>query len=405
YADDLILMAASAHDLQVKLDGLATGLETCGMSLNLKKSAALTVEKDGRTKTMLLCPTQYTSAGGSIAPMGVLDTQKYLGRFFTWKGKVIPTRTVDLERMLAEIRAAPLKPQQRIMIVTDFMIPRLIHELVLGHAHRNTLRRMDVMIRRAAREWLRLPKDTSLGLLHAPSSRGGLSIPSLESTIPLAQKRRFEKLLNGAENLIQAVTHTKAFRSILRRTAIPVKAGGSLVVNASEAKEEWVRKLCTSIDGRELAEPDVDEGSHLWLRKPDRVFPRLYIRGIQLRGGTLSTKSRASRGRASQEDDRRCRGGCANIETLNHILQSCARTHDSRCARHNRVMRLVCKKLHRVEFKISMEPIVPCQRTHIKPDIIVHRTESLVVMDITVVSGLRMKESWNLKVGKYGCET
>ncbi|MGL4351024.1 MAG: RNA-directed DNA polymerase, partial [Plesiomonas shigelloides] len=144
YADDIILMAASAPELQVKLEGLATGLETCGMSLNSKKSAALTIEKDGRTKTVMLCPTYYTTAGGSIALMGVMDTQRYLGLSFSWKGKVTPTRMLDLERMLAEIRAAPLKPQQRIMIATDFMIPRLIHG--------NTLRRMDGMIRRAARE-------------------------------------------------------------------------------------------------------------------------------------------------------------------------------------------------------------------------------------------------------------
>lgn len=110
YVDDIILMAASAPELQEKLDGLATGLETCGMSLNSKKSAALTIEKDGRTKTVLLCPTHYTTAGGSITPMGVMDTQRYLGLSFSWKGKVTPTRTLDLERMLAEIRAAPLKP-------------------------------------------------------------------------------------------------------------------------------------------------------------------------------------------------------------------------------------------------------------------------------------------------------
>ncbi|MGL5225814.1 MAG: reverse transcriptase domain-containing protein [Aeromonas sp.] len=202
YANDMILMADSSHELQAKLDGLATALASCGMSLNAKKSAALTIEKDGRTKAMLLTPAHYTTEGGRIAPMGMEDSQRYLGLSFNWKGKVTPTRTLDLEMMLAEIRAAPLKPQQRLMLTRDFMIPRLIHGLVLGHAHRNTLKRMDVMIRRAVREWLRLPKDTSLGLLHAPSNRGGLSIPCLESTIPLAQKSRYLKLLNGADNLI-----------------------------------------------------------------------------------------------------------------------------------------------------------------------------------------------------------
>lgn len=278
YADNMILMADSSSELQAKLDGLATALASCGMSLNAKKSAVLTIEKDGRIKTMLLSPTHYTTEGGRIAPMGIDDSQQYLGLSYNWKGKVTPRRTHDLERMLAEIRAAPLKPQQRMMITRDFLIPRLIHGLVLGHAHRNTLKRMDIMIRRAVRERLRLPKDTSLGLFHAPSNRGGLHIPCLESTIPIpiAQKKRYLKLLNGADNRIQVVTQTNAFR----RTATPIRAGGTLVLTATEAKEEWATKICSSMDGRELSEPDVDEGSHLWLRKPDRVFPRLYIRGI-----------------------------------------------------------------------------------------------------------------------------
>ncbi|KAA0719548.1 R2 Retrovirus-related Pol polyprotein from type I retrotransposable element [Triplophysa tibetana] len=95
---------------------------------------------------------------------------------------------------------------------------------------------------------------------------------------------------------------------------------------------------------------------------------------------------------------------CPYTETLNHILQSCARTHDVRCVRHNRVVRLVCKKLHRGEYTTLIEPIVPCLKSHIKPDIIVHRTERLVVMDITVVAGHRLKESWDLKIRKYGSE-
>ncbi|MGL5118744.1 MAG: hypothetical protein ACRC7H_05930, partial [Plesiomonas shigelloides] len=303
----MILMADSSHELQAKLDGLATALASCGMSLNAKKSVALTIEKDGRTKAMLLTPAHYTTEGGRIAPMGMEDSQRYLGLSFNWKGKVTPTRTLDLEMMLAEIRAAPLKPQQRLMLTRDFMIPPLIHGLVVGHAHRNTLKRMDVMIRRAVQEWLRLPKDTSLGLLHAPSNRGGLSIPCLESTIPLAQKSRYLKLLNGADNLIQAINRTNAFKVIIRRTATPIRAGGALVCTAKEAQEEWANRLYASIDGRVLEEHDVDEGSHLWLRRPDRVFPRLYIRGIQLRGGTLSTKARASGGRVNPGHDGRCR--------------------------------------------------------------------------------------------------
>lgn len=209
--------------------------------------------------------------------------------------------------MLAEVKAAPLKPYQRLAVLRDFLIPGLIHGLVLGDAHRNTLRRMDRLIRSSVRAWLRLPKDTSLGLLHSSAKQGGLNIPCLESSIPIAQKSRFKKLLMNADSLIQAVTYTKAFRVILRKTDIPIRVGNAPVLSTADAKDEWARKLFSSYDGKELSEPDIDEGSHGWLRNPERVFPRLFIRGIQLRGGTWASKARASRGRPTPEEDRKCR--------------------------------------------------------------------------------------------------
>lgn len=50
YANDLILLAESPEQLQKKLDGLQEGIHTAGMSLNIKKSATLTIMRDGRRK-------------------------------------------------------------------------------------------------------------------------------------------------------------------------------------------------------------------------------------------------------------------------------------------------------------------------------------------------------------------
>ncbi|MGL5481136.1 MAG: reverse transcriptase domain-containing protein [Aeromonas veronii] len=107
YADDMVLLANSSPELQTKLDGLTSSLAGCGMSLNAKKSGALTIEKEGKSKSMLLAPTHYITGNGNIKPMLIGDTQKYLDLEFVWKGKVKPKRTTDLERMLGEIKAAP----------------------------------------------------------------------------------------------------------------------------------------------------------------------------------------------------------------------------------------------------------------------------------------------------------
>lgn len=73
----------------------------------------------------------------------------------------------------------------------------------------------------------------------------------------------------------------KAFTHMLRKVNIPVRIGKDDVSNP--------------VDGRELSGDDVEEASHLWLLKPARVFLRLHLRDIQLRGGVMSTKARAGK--------------------------------------------------------------------------------------------------------------
>ncbi len=88
YADDLILLADTPGDPQRKLDGLCKGLhkaKALHKALNIKKSATLTILKDGRRKHLLLAPSTLESKDGTIPAMGVADTQRYLGVHFTWR--------------------------------------------------------------------------------------------------------------------------------------------------------------------------------------------------------------------------------------------------------------------------------------------------------------------------------
>ncbi|KER18835.1 hypothetical protein T265_12136 [Opisthorchis viverrini] len=89
--------------------------------------------------------------------------------------------------MLVNISKAPLKPYQMLEILKEFATSRLQYELVLGSAHRNTLKALDVAARHAVRAWLRLPKDTPLGLFYAKVKDGGLGLTSFATTIPLLQ--------------------------------------------------------------------------------------------------------------------------------------------------------------------------------------------------------------------------
>ncbi len=401
------------------------------MALNIKKSAIL---KNGRRKHLLLAPSTLESRDGTIPAMGVADTQRYLGvhftwkgrttpkqtkevermlkvitsaplKHFTWKGRTTPKQTKEVERMLKVITSAPLKPYQRLEVIQDFLVPKLQHELVLGCAHRNTIARIERMIRGSIRAWLRLPKDTSLGFLRAPVKSGGLGMPCLGTTLPLLQKKRFEKLLSSQTSTERTLAKLPSFQTRLRRVNLPCKVGKEMVCSPHEGKEEWTRVLLTSADGSLLTTDDIDPTSGIhWIRKPHSVFPRLHLRGIQLHGGTLYTKARASRGRERSSEEVACRGGCRARETLNHILQSCEVTHNARCARHNRIVKLVEKGLRRKVERTWIEPIIPTFRSFIKPDILVETEHQITVLDVSVVANSRMEISQKLKVGKYGSQ-
>lgn len=72
-----------------------------------------------------------------------------MGLQFNWKGWVILKHTGLLEGMLHELSQAPLKPHQRLKILKSYLVPKFTHELVLGHAHRNMLVRLDRLVRSA----------------------------------------------------------------------------------------------------------------------------------------------------------------------------------------------------------------------------------------------------------------
>lgn len=112
---------AYAGDRPERLQGKLTGLEEAllrrGMGIKIKKSASLTIAKDGKRKCLVLVPRDLLTADGVIAPMGVASVQKYLGLNLTWKGKVNLKHMGRLDEMLKEVSAAPLKPFQRLEIM------------------------------------------------------------------------------------------------------------------------------------------------------------------------------------------------------------------------------------------------------------------------------------------------
>ncbi|CAH8532139.1 unnamed protein product [Schistosoma haematobium] len=403
YADDLVIFAPNATLLQQKLNRISSLLHDAGWSINPDKSRTVDLISGGHSKLTAIAQTEFTVAGTRIPPLSASDSFTYLGIQFNFKGRCPVDHIESLNNYLLEITRAPLKPQQRMKILRDNLLPRLLYPLTLGVVHKNTLKSMDRTIHAAIRKWLRLPSDTPLAYLHSPIAAGGLGIPHLTSLIPLHRRKRLEALLSAPNRLLHKLPTSQALASYSHLGQMQVRIGQESVTSKEEISQCWARQLYLSNDGKGLVLAQHSKESHTWLRCPQTIFPSVYINAVKLRGGLLPTKTRRSRG-GRIVNDLRCRGGCNHHETIQHILQHCSCTHDIRCKRHNDLCKLVAKKLRRLGITFLEEPCVPMETTYCKPDFIIIRDGIAYVMDVTISDDSNTQASRLLKISKYGNE-
>nr|VZI51615.1 unnamed protein product [Spirometra erinaceieuropaei] len=402
YADELVLFAESPHRLQQRLDGLANGLSLAGMVLNSAKCVSFYLQALGKQKSTCLQPCDVSIGGMVLRSLGPTDTFDYLGVPFSYRGQVTVGHRPVPHNMLEEITRAPLKPQQRLTLLKRHCLPELLHQLVLGAVHRSTLRRLDVQVRQAVRKWLKLPADTSISFLHAAIRDGGLGVPCLAVLVPFAKRRRLDSVLSSKEPAVRAAAAVPSAFPGMRLAAQPVRLGQSVLPSKEDVRNYWRSSLYASADGRPLAHFAESAGANHWLSSPDRVFPWLFLRGIHLRAGVLSTKARKSRRTGSE--DVLCRGQCGQRETLFHILQCCEVTHHARVWRHNLVMTLLAELLMRNGRNLLIEPHVPEGSSFCKPDIVISTENSITVIDVAVAREDIMDRVYADKERRYSTE-
>lgn len=101
----------------------------------------------------------------------------------------------DLKLLLSRLSKVSLKPQQRMVALRIYLIPRLIHRLVLGPVSSKLLKNLDTMIRGTVRKWLNLPQDVTLDFYYAPVPEGGLGVMCLRTVVPTLRLRRLNSLI------------------------------------------------------------------------------------------------------------------------------------------------------------------------------------------------------------------
>ena len=93
---------------------------------------------------------------------------------------------------MEKISSAPLRPQQKIYLLTAFVQPKNYHQGTYANLCIKDVRKMDMLIRYIVKKWTRLPKNLATAIIHAyvrDGCSGVKSMVNLTNGIP----RQFKK--------------------------------------------------------------------------------------------------------------------------------------------------------------------------------------------------------------------
>lgn len=378
FADDLVIIGSTLRGTQLSLDRTVIALRQFGLRLAPQKCAAFSLVPSGKDKKMkVLTEEQFIVNGHGIPQRGVLQAVRYLG-VQIGAGGPVPLRS-QISCMLDRIRRAPLKPQQRLKILTTYLIPRFIHGLVLGRTSHGALRRMDVSIRSAVRQWLRLPADVPRAFFHTSVREGGLGIMSFESAIPRMALARLSRLKSSVYQLADWAGSSDWAQRKVKWCEL-----------AKKKDEDWSKELYRSVDSFELREASKVSSSTGWLCDPAVHIPSSdWLNYVKVWVNALPSRVRTTRGTRRAQQNTQCRGGCAVQETTAHIIQQCFRTHGGRIMRHDAVAAVLAQELDRAGYKVKREHLFRTQTGARKPDILAAKGDSGYVLDVQIVTGTR----------------
>ena len=193
FADDLIIIASTKDGLQEQTDDILDCLKLGGLSPNPRKCRSLSIVGDGKNKCWLCDQRGYLRIGDEKAhSLNADGVYKYLGIEFTAIGKVTKASNL-LSALLKNVSKAPLKPQQKLFVMRVHLVPKVLHQLVLGQINSGQLLKLDRTMRNSVRSCMHLPKDTPIGFIHARACDGGMAVPNFRTLVPRLQATRMDE--------------------------------------------------------------------------------------------------------------------------------------------------------------------------------------------------------------------
>ena len=406
YADDSCLVSNSHKGMQRNLDIAVKYFNSTGLRLNVKKSIGFMIKPWGKSFTVNNCP-QWRVGQDLLPWLKADDRTKYLGaRIGPWSN-MFPSITKiksQLQQWCENISQAPLKPRQKLMILTRFAIPRLTFDLTHGGYSRTLIKGLDCTVRFWVKRWLHLPDQVTTHFFYTASKDGGLGIVRLADFIPTARMNNLLCVTRSDDET------TRSFGVLLLDGKID-KVSKTCKVPLPKSKKahtEWRRRqrkkwAAQPAQGKGVECYNNSKYSNNWLSARSFLSEREYLVALKLRTNTFPTKVTMSRGKGPT--DVLCRRCKRTSETVGHISGHCYSVKTERLARHDRVCSALQAAAEKAGFRSTVEPVIETpQGRNLKPDLIFQRGDECFLVDPTVVwdgQKRHLAKAWDDKIAKY----
>ncbi|XP_049425577.1 uncharacterized protein LOC125884643 [Epinephelus fuscoguttatus] len=443
FADDLVLLSSSWDGMVANLDVLETFCELTGMRVQPGKCHGFFAETVGRSLKINSRPP-WLLGGVPLNLIGPDEGAKYLGVIVNpWTGIVSKGIGERLQRWIAAIGGTPLGPIERVDLLVNYAIPRVIFEADHCMVSGPVLTEVDTRIRKAVKSWLHLPTCTTDGLLYSRKSSGGLGIPRLARVVASIQARRIYNLFHSSDETVRWISRRtikyKAFKGAWRRAGgsldelpslDPPAEGGEVgpspetsfpaegitgtpssmtrkrrLVPCDWRQVEFDKWANLKSQGRGIWMFEADKISNCWLVDPHSggFTPGRYIAALQLRANVFPTRESAGRGRLSS--DALCRYCRGSPETCSHILGVCPKVKLGRIQRHHKVCDLIETEAQSYGWSVMREVrwTLPSGSV-LAPDLVFTKGDLALVVDVTIRYELKddsLEEARLEKVAKY----
>lgn len=381
FADDLVLMARTKEALQVLLNQMNGFLRARGMTMNISKSFICAIGYDSKRKTnfveakprILICGEELTAvrAGGLFS---------YLGVKFSPLGKRAPTIHA-LRCLLQRISKVHLKPEQKVSLIRDFAIPRVLYGLSLGVVSARLLDEVDSLVLSTVKSILRLPHSAPDVAFYLKRGFGGLGLPKLRYSIPLSVRRRLLRMRESSSPFIRALTTTTGYIRELYTVNRLLLGNGLLITTKKDLERLWTSSALKVFGAQGVSGYCEFPPANKWVRGlQGDIRGKNFLEAFKLRFNLLPNRSTTYFGETGAH--RHCRAGCSSVETVSHILQQCPSTFGLRIRRHDQVTKLAESALKRAGYSVWVEPHLITENGVRKPDIIARRDNVAWVLDV-----------------------